>query len=302
MKKAKRALLIAAAAIWGVLWVVATAKLYTTWRNTYRSPDTPLYPTELVYKIIDGRNIRLDVYRPHDTLATHKTIIYIHGGSWISGTKRKIQDFYRYNTIKTLLNNNIEIVSIDYSLIARHANTLENCIYDARDAIKYCFDNASYLGIDTAHVGLWGSSAGVHLAMMSYIQLPNPENIKFIIDDFGPTDISEMWSVAPDCLRRLVSSVFFRMRYRDLKRFDILTKAFSPLYYTQRLAHVPILVSHGDKDPIVNPRQSIWLHDSLPQTSDLFIYPGLKHGFKTMDSTEIKHYTKRVMEFVGKEM
>lgn len=302
MKTIKKALLITAMALSGGVMIFAIIQIYSMWQNTYRTPDIPLYPTELVYKIIDGRNIRLDVYRPHDTLATHKTIIYIHGGSWISGTKRKIQDFYRYNTIKTLLNNNIEIVSIDYSLIARHANTLENCIYDVRDAIKYCFDNAAYLGIDTAHVGLWGSSAGAHLAMMSYIQLPNQENIKFIIDDFGPTDISEMWSIVPDCLRRLVSSVFFRMRYRDLKRFDILTKAFSPLYYSKSLSKVPILISHGEKDPVVNYKQSIWLHDSLPNTSELFIYPELKHGFKTIDSTEIKHYTKRVMEFVRKEM
>lgn len=302
MKKAKRALLIAAAVIWGVLWVVATAKLYTTWQNTYRTPDIPLYPTELVYKIIDGRNIRLDVYRPHDTLAAHKTIIYIHGGSWISGTKRKIQDFYRYDAIKTMLDNNITVVSIDYSLIARHANTLENCIYDVRDAIKYCFDNAAYLGIDTAHVGLWGSSAGAHLAMMSYIQLPNQEIIKFIIDDFGPSDISEIWSIVPDFVRRFMSTIFFHLPYRDLKKFDSLTKAFSPLYYSKSLSKVPILISHGEKDPVVNYKQSIWLHDSLPNTSELFIYPELKHGFKTMDSTEIKHYTKRVMEFVRKEM
>lgn len=302
MKPIKKALLITAMALSGGMMIFVITQIYSMWQNKYRSPDKPLYPTELVYKNAKGNNMRLDVYRPNDTAAIHKTIIYIHGGSWISGTKRKIQDFYRYNTIKTLLNNNIEIISIDYSLIGRQANTLENCIYDCCDAIKYCIENAAYLGIDTARVGLWGSSAGAHLAMMSYIQLPNQENIKFIIDDFGPTDISEMWSVVPDCLRRLVSSVFFRMRYRDLKRFDILTKAFSPLYYTQRLAHVPILISHGDKDPIVNPRQSIWLHDSLPKTSDLFIYPGLKHGFKTMDSTEIKLYTDRVMEFVRKEM
>lgn len=302
MKTIKKALLITAMALSGGVMIFVISQLYSMWQNKYRSPDKPLYPTELVYKNAKGNNMRLDVYRPHDTLAAHKTIIYIHGGSWISGTKRKIQDFYRYNTIKTLLNNNIEIVSIDYSLIARHANTLENCIYDVRDAIKYCFDNAAYLGIDTARVGLWGSSAGAHLAMMSYIQLPNQENIKFIIDDFGPTDISEMWSIVPDCLRRLVSSVFFRLRYRDLKKFDSLTKAFSPLYYSKSLSKVPILISHGDKDPVVNCKQSIWLHDSLPNTSELFIYPELKHGFKTMDSSEIKLYTDRVMEFVRKEM
>ena len=300
MKPIKKALLITAMALSGGVMIFAITQIYSMWQNKYRSPDKPLYPTELVYKNAKGNNMRLDVYRPNNTAAIHKTIIYIHGGTWISGTKRKVQDQYRYYAIKTLLDNNIEIISIDYSLIGRQANTLENCIYDCCDAIKYCIENAHYLGIDTAQIGLWGSSAGAHLAMMSYLQLPNQEIIKFIIDDFGPSDISEIWSIVPDFVRRFMSTIFFHLPYRDLKKFDSLTKAFSPLYYSKSLSKVPILISHGEKDPIVNCKQSIWLHDSLPNTSELFIYPGLKHGFKTMDSTEIKLYTDRVMEFVEK--
>lgn len=302
MKNIKKALIIAAAAIWGGVIIFGVTKLYSMCQNKYRTPENPLYPTELVYKNAKGKNMRLDVYRPDDTAAIHKTLIYIHGGTWISGTKRKVQDEYRYDAIKTMLANNIEVVSIDYSLIGRQANTLENCIIDSRDAVNYCIENAHYLGIDTARIGLWGSSAGAHLAMMCYIQLPNQDNIKCIIDDFGPTDLSVMWAIFPDWVRRLMSSFFYHMRFRDLKKFDFLNKAFSPLYYTKSLSKVPIIIFHGDKDPTVNCKQSIWLHDSLPNTSELIIFPGLKHGFKTMDSTEKKAYSDNVINFVNRNM
>ena len=302
MKNIKKVLIVAAAVRWGVGIVFAITKLYSIWQNKYRTPDNPLYPTELVYKNTKGKNLRLDVYRPADTAAIHKTLIYVHGGTWISGTKRKVQDEYRYDAIKTMLANNIEVVSIDYSLIGRQANTLENCIYDCGDAVKFCIENAHYLGIDTAHIGLWGSSAGAHVAMMCYIQLPNQDNIKCIIDDFGPTDLSVMWAVFPDWVRRFMSTIFFHMHYRDLKKFDILTKAFSPLYYTKSLSKVPILISHGDKDRIVNRKQSQWLNDSLPNTSDLKLFEGQGHGFKTMDDEMQSEYTKRVMNFVNENL
>lgn len=294
--------MLMAAVVWTAVLVCGIVKLYTSWQNSYRTPSEPIYPTELVYKTIEDRNIRMDVYRPNDTLTAHKTILYIHGGSWICGTKRKVQDFYRYYVIKTMLNNHIEVISLDYSLIARHANTLENCIYDCRDAMHYCIENSHYLKIDTAHIGLWGSSAGAHVAMMSFVQERENEHIKCIIDDFGPTDITEMWSKVPDFLRRLACTIFFHMRYRDLKKFEVLTKAFSPLHHTDKLCHVPILISHGDHDKVVNYRQSVWLHDALPNTTDIYIYPGLEHGFETMDSTQIQHYTDRVMNFVEKHL
>ena len=286
--------------MWGGAIFFGIVELYNIWQNKIRTPDVPLYPTEYVYKSINDKNIRLDVYRPDDTLSAHKTILYIHGGSWVSGTKRKIQDWYRYNTINTLLNNHIEVISLDYRLINLSGNTLENCITDCRDALHFCTENAEYLKIDTTEMGLWGSSAGAHLALMCYVQEQAPANVKLIIDDFGPTDLSEMWGVFPDWVRRLACSFFFHIPFKNLKHFDILAKGFSPLYHTKKLSNVPILISHGNKDRTVNCKQSILLHDSLPDTSELIILPGLKHGFKTMDSTEINAYTNKVMEFVNR--
>lgn len=302
MKNIKKALIIAAAAIWGGVIVFGITRIYKYWQDNIRTPDVPLYPTELVYKDINDKYIRFDVYRPNDTLSAYKTILYIHGGTWIMGTKRKVQDYYRYTAIKTLLENNIQVISLDYRLINLRGNSMELCIQDCYDAYLYCIENAQYLKIDTTKIGLWGSSAGAHLAMMSYLFGKCPSNIKLIIDDFGPTDLSQMWGVFPGWIRRLGCSFFFHIPFGELKDYDAAAKKASPLYYAEQLSRVPILISHGEKDPVVKCKQSKWLHDSLPNTTELWLYPGLKHGFKTMDSTEINLYTQRVMNFVNKNL
>ena len=60
-----------------------------------------------------------------------------------------------------------------------------------------------------------------------------------------------------------------------------------------------MLISHGSKDKIVRPYQSQRLHDSLPNSSEFYFYQGLRHGFKTMDSAEIKVYNDRLQMFVA---
>ena len=74
MKTIKKALLITAMALSGGVMIFAITQIYSTWQNKYRSPDKPLYPTELVYKNAKGNNMRLDVYRPNNTAAIHKPL------------------------------------------------------------------------------------------------------------------------------------------------------------------------------------------------------------------------------------
>ena len=256
------------------------------------------FPTELVYKTVNNTQLKLDVYRPKDTLTKHKTLLYFHGGSWISGGKIKVLERYRNFAVKTLLNNHIEIISADYRLI-RKDNSLEDCLEDCISATDFCLKNADYLRIDTSDFGLWGSSAGAHLALMSYI-FSDKKNIKVIVDDFAPTDIYKMWSVVPEVFRKEFSTIFYRLKDKNIEKFDSLSKVFSPVNYTDNLKQIPILISHGTNDKIVDFSQSVSLKDSLKENCEFFSYENLGHGFKNADSLEIKNYAKRLINFLKK--
>ncbi len=256
------------------------------------------FPTELVYKTVNNTQLKLDVYYPKDTLTKHKTLLYFHGGSWISGGKIKVLERYRNFAVKTLLDNHIEIISADYRLI-RKDNSLEDCLEDCISATDFCLKNADYLRIDTSDFGLWGSSAGAHLALMSYI-FSDKKNIKVIVDDFAPTDIYKMWSVVPEVFRKEFSTIFYRLKDKNIEKFDSLSKVFSPVNYTDNLKNIPILISHGTNDKIVDFSQSVSLKDSLTSNCKFYSYENLGHGFKNADSLEIKNYAKRLINFLKK--
>lgn len=258
----------------------------------------PYFPTELVFKTVNNTQLKLDVYRPKDTSTKHKTLLYFHGGSWISGGKIKVLERYRNFAVKTLLDNHIEIISADYRLI-RHGNSLEDCLEDCISAIDFCLENSDYLMIDTSDFGLWGSSAGAHLAFLSYIFSEN-DKIKLIIDDFAPADIYEMWSVVPEVFRKEFSTVFYRLKDKNIEKFDSLSKVFSPVNYTEKLKKIPVLISHGTDDKIVDFSQSVLLKDSLRENCEFFSYENLGHGFKNADSSVIKNYAKRLINFLRK--
>ncbi|MBQ3689772.1 MAG: alpha/beta hydrolase [Bacteroidales bacterium] len=256
----------------------------------------PYFPRELAFQTLENQNLKLDVYFPKDTLKKHPTLIYFHGGSWVSGKKCKVLERYRNFTVKTLLDNNIEIISVDYRLIGLN-NHLEDCISDCQKAVDFCIKNAEYLKIDTSKLALWGSSAGAHLALMTYILEPENQKFKFIIDDFAPTNISVMWSKAPDFFRKEISTYFYSLKEKDLEKFDSLSKFFSPVNYTEKLKKIPVLISHGNTDKIVNISQSEVLMDSLKTNAEFFVYENLGHGFKGMDSVRIKKYAERTLNF-----
>lgn len=278
-----------------ILTLFATCLIIEKGRG-FKGFYNPYFPRELAFQTLENQNLKLDVYFPKDTLKKHPTLIYFHGGSWVSGKKCKVLERYRNFTVKTLLDNNIEIISVDYRLIGLN-NHLEDCISDCQKAVDFCIKNAEYLKIDTSKLALWGSSAGAHLALMTYILEPENQKFKFIIDDFAPTNISVMWSKAPDFFRKEISTYFYSLKEKNLEKFDSLSKFFSPVNYTEKLKKIPVLISHGNTDKIVNISQSEVLMDSLKTNAEFFVYENLGHGFKGMDSVRIKKYAERTLNF-----
>lgn len=256
--------------------------------------------TEIAYKTVGGYTLKMDLYSPIDTITRHPAVIYLHGGSWISGNRDKAFQRYRADVCKHLLDSHIAIITVDYRLINLSGNHLQDCLQDCHDAIRYCISNCGNLGIDTSKIALWGSSAGSHLAMLCYGKHDSDRDsnfkyIKVIINDFGPSDICTMWQKAPEWFRRKASTYFYGEHISNLTVFDSLSMAYSPISYINQLKDIPMLISQGGSDRIVNHKQSINLHDSLPESEFLF-FENLGHGFKDMDDEQLKRYLEKIKE------
>ena len=223
-------------------------------------------------------------------------ILYFHGGSWISGTREKIHQRYREPMLRRLVEKGFIIFSVDYRLIGLGRGHMENTLSDCCDALRYVISNAKNLGVDTTHIGLWGSSAGAHLAMMTaFTDSAAARCVRFLIDDFGPVDISRMCRMVPDWGREYVSDMIFDLESKNLDKFDSLATIFSPINYQ---TDIPVLIFHGEDDDVVDISQSRLLHNKLATNSRFITFPDNGHGLKNLDSTQLKKYMDSVENFL----
>lgn len=223
-------------------------------------------------------------------------ILYFHGGSWISGSRAKIHQRYREPMLRRLLEKGYIVFSVDYRLVGLGRGHLEGTVSDCHNALSYVIDNAEALGVDTSRIGLWGSSAGAHLAMMTtFADTLAARRVKFLIDDFGPVDIHKMFDVVPEWGRELISDIVFDLDGKSLAKFDSLTSVYSPINYN---TNIPVLIFHGEDDNVVDISQSQLLHSKLLTNSKFISFAGNGHGLKNLDAEQLKLYMETFEDFL----
>ena len=113
---------------------------------------------DLVYASPEGKPLLADLYLPGGAGEPPPAIVWLHGGGWRFGDRRLAPDLSRY-----FASSGFAMASIDYRL-SREA-VFPAQLHDVRAAIRWLRGNAARFGIDADRIGLWGASAGGHLAV-----------------------------------------------------------------------------------------------------------------------------------------
>lgn len=127
---------------------------------------------DVVYKSMPGyRPLILDIYVPA-TPGPHPLIMYIHGGGWVTGHTRHsgaLVDFPK--VLASLAAEGFTVASLEYRLSgeARFPAQLQ----DSNAALRFLRSNAANYRIDPTRVGIWGGSAGGHLAALTAVTCRN---------------------------------------------------------------------------------------------------------------------------------
>ena len=165
--------------------------------NTYK----PGGVNEIEYPVNGGEdypsntaNNNYDLYVPKDLdkKANNKVILFIHGGSWVSGFKTDVNEY-----VYEFANRGYITATIKYTLLKRSMNDNTLSIFRNLDEIDACIKSIkNVLGeidVDTSKLKLiiGGASSGSHLAMLySYSRGQNsPIPLKFIVNAVGPVDM-----------------------------------------------------------------------------------------------------------------
>ena len=129
-------------------------------------PEGVLAWRDVVYQAVDGYRPQIvDIYVPAGK-GPHPLIVYIHGGGWRGGHTRHsgaLADFPK--VLAALAAEGFTVASLEYRLSSEAQFPAQ--LQDANAAIRFLRGHAAEYKVDPARVGVWGGSAGGHLAALT---------------------------------------------------------------------------------------------------------------------------------------
>jgi acetyl esterase/lipase len=250
-----------------------------------RLPDGTRVHKHLEYVQGDHERQRLDLYVPEKADNSLPTIVWIHGGAWMAGSKDGGVPAL------SLVSKGYAVASINYRL-SQHA-VFPAQIEDCKAAIRWLRANSKTYNLNPGRIGVWGASAGGHLVALLGTSggvedfdgkggnADRSSRVQAVVDFFGPTDFLQMDAHAgrgPEA--RPIQLPESRLIGGAIQENTEKVGRANPVKYVTKDAP-PFLIVHGEQDPLVPCHQSELLYDALKRArGDVTFYKiaGAGHG------------------------
>ncbi len=244
---------------------------------------------DVVYGEVEGQKLLLDVYGANPAV-TRPAIIFVHGGSWSSGSKSDLGF-----AASALAWQGYVGFSIDYRLLRDGKNRFPTQIDDAQRAVRWVRAHAAEYGVDPQKIGALGASAGGHLvALLGTTDTRDNSDpalsayssrVQCVVDLYGPADFTP--ALEPANREKIAND--------NSEGAQILQKFLGPLpeaadnyRAASPITHIdsktaPFLIFHGGKDTLVPLDQSQRLDAALHKEgieSKLVVFPEAGHGYR----------------------
>jgi acetyl esterase len=135
------------------------------------TPTTPITVVENQNYRANDKDAQLDVYYREGTTSPQPTILWTHGGAWLSGDKKDDAPYF-----KLLAAAGFTVIGINYSLAPGHQYPTP--VHQLNDAYSYIQTHASKFHVDTTKFFLAGDSAGAQLSSQMAAIISNPTYAK----------------------------------------------------------------------------------------------------------------------------
>jgi acetyl esterase/lipase len=242
------------------------------------------YPPEMpgasveVYREVNGVKLNAYIFTPpgHRASDRRPAVLFFFGGGWKGGSPGQFLPQSLY-----LAQRGMVAIPCDYRVLSRHGVIPQDCLRDAKAAIRWARANAARLGIDLDRIVAGGESAGGHLAAAVAL-VPG-------FEDGAHTEVSSM----PNALALFNPAVVLSPveghpgllsdeKIADIRaRTDGRPQEISP-YHFVRAGLPPSILFHGTKDEAV-PFPTVELFAKAMTAAgnrcELKAYEGQPHGF-----------------------
>ncbi|WP_258062998.1 alpha/beta hydrolase [Pseudoclavibacter sp. Z016] len=121
----------------------------------------------------DGADTSFDLYSPAGTSEALPTVVWIHGGAWISGGKQNVAPY-----VQILAAEGFTTVALNYT-VAPEA-TYPTALTQLNDALAHLIEHAAEYNIDPSRIVLAGDSAGAQLASQLATVATNPDYAELV--------------------------------------------------------------------------------------------------------------------------
>ena len=239
----------------------------------------------------------LDIYSPDKATGPLPLVIWVHGGGWANGDKSPSPQFLQ------LVPLGFAVASINYRLSGQAPFPAQ--IEDCKAAVRWLRAHAAEHNLDPERFGVWGHSAGGHLAALLGTSagvkelegsvggnLDVSSRVQAVSDYAGPTDISKFWSQAgaDNVFWKMKGSSYFDRLFGEgpLEDHPDLVRLANPIEYVSA-DDPPFQIFHGVKDVLVPVGQAELLVAALGAKGIPCEYtplPTMGHGFGQLQYRE----------------
>jgi len=278
------------------IFLLLTLSMDSMAQGAQENAQTPEGGDTHIYKTVGNVKLPLYVFNPANHSNTEKVpaIVFFHGGSWNGGSPAKFEPHCKY-----LAERGMVAITVEYRVKSRQNAKIEDCIEDAKSAMRWVRANAGKLGVDPNRIASGGGSAGGHLAACVAV-----------IDDCNAKSDNLKVSPQPNAmvlfnpaLAIAASKHFPEAINRRMDRSKKLSgrshgplEEISPLNFAER-KQPPCIMFFGTADNL-KAGADIFVNVSTKAGNDckMVSYQGQNHGFFGYDRSGGKYYKLTVEE------
>jgi acetyl esterase/lipase len=246
-----------------------------------------IFIPDVCYSVRDDIPLLLDIIAPSRSSATLRpAVICIHGYDWFAGTRR---GHLEISCCALLAAHGFFTVTIEYRLSGEALFPAQ--IYDVKAAIRWLRANAAAYAVDPDHIGIWGISAGGHLAALAGLTADLPEleehvdaagysnRVQAVAIGSAPADFLTAGGLMINDAVSPMTQLFGGM----VTERSALMRLASPLYHVSSSAP-PFLIAHGTLDETVPFEQGSRLYEALVDVgaiAEFIPIEGVYHNWTT---------------------
>lgn len=218
----------------------------------------------VIYKTVNGKKLKLVLFLPKgEQKEKMPVMLYTHGGGWRGGDVYKILKPAFLGALRQMSDAGIACASINYRL-SKGGSTVEDSVKDCKDAARFLMKNGGRWNLDTEKMGIWGGSAGGHLALMTgladnglflgdeKLKDENPE-FRCVVSYYPLTSFTQMDLLKGSNFED--PTIFVPMLGGLPAEVPEVAKKLSPVSYISEKMP-PVLLIHGEKDRVLPISQS----------------------------------------------